>query len=76
MPVLLPVLPRPWLPKLVPSVLPVGQVLRLMEITVTPLLYDYLALPSLERLPFALQTREGKVVRLPGPSLPVLLDTE
>ena len=36
-----------------------------MEITVTPPLYDYLAFPSHERLPFALQTREGKVVRLP-----------
>jgi GntR family transcriptional regulator len=36
-----------------------------MEITMTPPLYDYLAFPSHERLPFALQTREGKVVRLP-----------
>jgi len=37
-----------------------------MEITVTPPLYDYLAFPSHERLPFALHTREGKVVRLPA----------
>src|SRR5215212_4551126 len=65
MPVLLPVLPRPRLPKLVSPVLPVAQVLGPMEITVTPPLYDYLAFPSHERLPFALQTREGKVVRLP-----------
>jgi len=36
-----------------------------MEITVTPPLYDYLAFPSHERLPFALHTRKGKVVRLP-----------
>ena len=42
MPVLLPVLPWPRLPKLVPPVLPVAQVLGPMEITVTPLLYDYL----------------------------------
>jgi GntR family transcriptional regulator len=65
MPVLLPVLPRPRLPKLVSPVLPVAQVLGLMETTVTPPLHDYLAFPSHERLPFALQTRKGKVVRLP-----------
>ena len=65
MPVLLSVLPRPRLPKLVSPVLPVDQVLGVMEITVTPPLYDYLAFPSHERLPFALHTREGKVVRLP-----------
>jgi DNA-binding transcriptional regulator YhcF (GntR family) len=65
MPVLLSVLPRPRLPKLVSPVLPLAQVLGPMEITVTPPLYDYLAFPSHERLPFALQTREGKVVRLP-----------
>ena len=65
MPVLLPVLPRPRLPKLVSPVLPVAQVLGPMEITVTPPLYDYLAFPSHERLPFALHTRKGKVVRLP-----------
>ncbi|HEV2919221.1 MAG TPA: GntR family transcriptional regulator, partial [Actinomycetota bacterium] len=46
-------------------VLPVAQVLGPMEITVTPPLYDYLPFPSHERLPFALHTREGKVVRLP-----------
>ena len=50
MPVLLPVLPRPRLPKLVSPVLPVAQVLGPMEITVTPPLYDYLAFPSHERL--------------------------
>jgi GntR family transcriptional regulator len=65
MPVLLPVLPRPRLPKLVSPVLPVAQVLRPIEITVTPPLSDYLVLPSNERPPFALRTREGKVVRLP-----------
>ena len=46
MPVLLPVLPRPRLPKLVPPVLPLAEVLGLMEITVTPPLYDYLAFPE------------------------------
>jgi GntR family transcriptional regulator len=65
MSVLLPVLPRPRLPKLVPTVLSVAQVLGSMETTVTPPLYDYLAFPSHERLPFALQTHKGKVVRLP-----------
>jgi GntR family transcriptional regulator len=65
MPVLLPVLPRPRLPKLVPPVLPLAKALGVMETTVTPPLYDYLAFPSHERLPFALQTRKGKVVRLP-----------
>jgi GntR family transcriptional regulator len=65
MPVLLSVLPRPRLPKLVPTVLSVAQVLGSMETTVTPPLYDYLAFPSHERLPFALQTHKGKVVRLP-----------
>jgi GntR family transcriptional regulator len=65
MPVLLPLLPRPRLPKLVSPVLPVAQVLGPMEITVTPPLYDYLAFPVHDRLPFALHTRKGKVVRLP-----------
>ena len=51
MPVLLPVLPRPRLPKLVSPVLPVAQVLGLMETIVTPPLYDYLAFPSHERPP-------------------------
>jgi GntR family transcriptional regulator len=68
MSVLLPVLPRARLPKLVSPVLPVAQVLGAIETrdgaTVTPLVYDYLAFPSHERLPFALRTREGKVVRL------------
>jgi GntR family transcriptional regulator len=65
MPVLLPVLPRPRLPKLVPPVLPLAQALGVMETTVTPPLYDYLAFPSHKRPPFALRTRKGKVVRLP-----------
>jgi GntR family transcriptional regulator len=65
MPVLLPVLPRPRLPKLVPPVLPVAKILGMLETIVTPPLYDYLTFPSHERLPFALRTRKGKVVRLP-----------
>ena len=62
---LLPVLSGAWLPRLVSAVLSVGQVLDAMQTPVTPPLYDYLALPSHERLTFALHTREGKVVRLP-----------
>jgi hypothetical protein len=62
---LLPVLSRPRLSELVSPVLPVAQILGPMETTVTPPLSDYLAFPSHERLPFALQTHEDKVVRLP-----------
>jgi Bacterial regulatory proteins, gntR family len=62
---LLTVLSRPRLSELVSPVLPVAQILGLMETTVTPPLYDYLAFPSHKRPPFALQTRKGKVVRLP-----------
>ncbi len=43
---------------------PVGHILDETERAVTPPLYDYLAFPAHERLPFVLRTRKGKVVRL------------
>jgi GntR family transcriptional regulator len=61
--VLLPVLPRAWLRRLVPLVLPVALILDEMETAVSSL-YDYLAPAFHERPSFVLRTWEGKVVGL------------
>jgi GntR family transcriptional regulator len=62
--VLLPGLPWARL-RWVVSLVPVGHVLDEMESVVTLPFHDYLAFPVHERPPFALRTREGKVVRVP-----------